>query len=956
MLLPAGYFQGAAVRPTPVAENAAELRALAPSTLLVEAMIALVAGVGSFVWTPSSTSEDDGTTCIKPADIGEGDPGRWLVASFGGGSDPLVFYVNPQASARVGNIFPTFEEMYAVRSLDPRPCRIIVLPPAPPVSLKAEQVGRPFGPTLPEISAGTYVVNGSIEALVPSCGFAIGGGCTLVDVFALVDVMIRDVMIMPSSAPPPSEPARAAGAPLRTGTIIPMRGDMGGVDDWRFLVLRGSSVVANIALPDGFDNVVNIVLQDNSQYRGVVQLADTFGSEVDVYISGGSKVQPGSAVTCTNASSYFEVYVSDGSSPYSFDYSAFAGTYFENLPGGGLKTLDYYFAPDSGINVGRIFSDWSSLYEAIDQTSSNGVRVFVMPCAVPPVIPPNPSTDGTWLFYARTEFVGIVGETQNGYACQLILGDGCKLSNVIAYRHLYVDYDPASPSAVASLNTLGGSGGNMSMEFEDCEVVVPVTMNAVGFPPGSFAFFKLRGTTFGSKRSEQWHLPSGEYSVVFMLDEVSSIADNLYVTDDLLNTRVDAVLFDSASYYGPQDVQEYGGAFSNPNGDLLVLWPGYASSVWQPANLFTDIEALLHRASQIKGPVRVALLNTSGDSPLAITNFWDMTNVELFAPIVGTNASGFVSFGEAGGFVNLTSAKGIVFVSSSSTPALTTNDVSVPVILEARQCEFEATGTSPMFPQDRSLLLGLTESSRLRKQGGDSPVIIAPASPLFARIGCVSVSAIEDGAIDGHEGVGGHVSIQCDGTGLVGSPTGMVPGQYTVAGVNSKRVDYDDTLVAPPLNAKNVQAAIDALKGGAGAITVKRRYVVFAGVVATSEPVDTCQTIGSVWFDPSTFPSEVGKTRHVVMHAILQVAGLGQAELRVFDVAGISNSGTPIALDPVVYTASSDETHVTLDCTATTPSLQTVTEDGPLDLQMFVSATPGNTAVCKAAWLEIFWT
>jgi len=106
-----GYLTTGSLRPTVVGIAVpTDLRPVAPSSLFVDGMVAFpVATGGVFAWDSTSFDPDDGTTVIKPDDLGVIDPGRWKKLAIGGGGGdvaPLLFGLDgPYNDARVPGTF-----------------------------------------------------------------------------------------------------------------------------------------------------------------------------------------------------------------------------------------------------------------------------------------------------------------------------------------------------------------------------------------------------------------------------------------------------------------------------------------------------------------------------------------------------------------------------------------------------------------------------------------------------------------------------------------------------------------------------------------------------------------------------------------------------------------------------------------------------------------------------------
>lgn len=82
----AGYYTGTgSARPIITATSVVNLRTMGPSTNFVDGQQAKVAGGSQYEWSSSSSAADNGTSIIKPNDVGVGN-GRWLLIAGGGGT------------------------------------------------------------------------------------------------------------------------------------------------------------------------------------------------------------------------------------------------------------------------------------------------------------------------------------------------------------------------------------------------------------------------------------------------------------------------------------------------------------------------------------------------------------------------------------------------------------------------------------------------------------------------------------------------------------------------------------------------------------------------------------------------------------------------------------------------------------------------------------------------------
>ena len=85
------YYGGSSTGPTmPVVSvvDVANLR-LVTSNLLIANQVARIVSGAQYEWTPASMAADDGIYSIKPADIGGGNPGRWILTAYWGNSIAL---------------------------------------------------------------------------------------------------------------------------------------------------------------------------------------------------------------------------------------------------------------------------------------------------------------------------------------------------------------------------------------------------------------------------------------------------------------------------------------------------------------------------------------------------------------------------------------------------------------------------------------------------------------------------------------------------------------------------------------------------------------------------------------------------------------------------------------------------------------------------------------------------
>jgi len=476
---------------------------------------------------------------------------------------------------------------------------------------------------------------------------------------------------------------------------------------------------------------------------------------------------------------------------------------------------EYVFQP-GGVASGNVYTVWATLVAAAAAFPGAKLVYFddtIAPCTIPA---------GVWDFASPAKFVGDVGRSITAIT-SLTIDDGAELRNVFEFRSLDITSNTKSQVITASI------GGRNYYFSGTCRVTQTdptgnFLLSAVGFvfSPTVVTLLESAELVTGPGANALGGQAVmvggvGSQATVYALDRSNVQRDTI----GSLGGSAAGYVVDSATLSTAQV-----GMNPVPIGVLTVYVLGTPYEyVFQPGgvargNVYTSWAALVERAAIFPGAKVVYFDDALGPCVIpAGPPAWDFVSPTTFRgnPSVATP----VTIDDGAALSNVFGFDSVAIDSLSTTFVI--DQPALPLAAEytlsggatIRQMGLGGTFIRGNFVGTTSTIL-LKDRARLLTgagvPGATAVLSVTNAGSLFGVL-TLGSSAVEANTL---------ATIGPLPNGTLGDPNSSIAtAQFGVPGAVlpivltslAARVDYDDALVAPPLGASEVQAAIDALKG-----------------------------------------------------------------------------------------------------------------------------------------------